>query len=393
MAPPPEPILPGEFVVQLYNPDQQVRVKQKPGSWGSAPSWEFEMPQQSFRQPSTSSIDRTLNDPVASELTPRIGFKWKKDSKFAKDLACFLSGKTVNADGSKRRNKEPDITVAIFKALKEVTLYEPNLQRVEIEDLKGFEVVLLLSAIVIRDVYFGHMEQAFNISGPPGPCSASTSPRPSAALGGLYSGRPISPADQRRKASSPARPSVAVPQRDNRIPPTDPRSQWEIDAETARLKKQAEAEERERKRKEASEQKRIKKMLEAEEKEKRRKQAEVDKETERLKRIYGSQGQLAPTLPTRPASNHNRPSQVPAQAPNPFLRPQSVPQPGPPQVRWGPPAPGPYLQVPGGYPSQSGFFGNTRPAVQPKLREKKSFFGYRRENDAPKLHKKRSSVF
>lgn len=394
VAPPPEPILPAEFVVQLYNPDQQVKVRQKPGSWGSAPSWEFDLPQQTFRQPSTSSIDRTQNDPAASELTPRIGFKWKKDSKFAKDLACFVSGKTVNADGSKRKNKEPDITVAIFKALKEVTLYEPNLQRVVLEDLKGFEVVLLLSAVVIRDVYFGQMEQVFNISGPPGSGSASTSPRPPAAVVGLYGGRPTSPADSRTKPSSQARPPVTLPQRESRIPPTDPRSQWEIDAETARLKRQAENEERERKQKEAAEQKRIKKMLNAEEKEKRRKQAEVEKETERLKKIYGTQNQLPPTLPGRSTLSHNHYPQTFQQGPNPFLRPQSVPQHGQPQVRWGPPAPGPYLQVPGGYPSQSGFFGSSGPGPQqPKLREKKSFFGFRRESDSPKLHKKKSSAF
>jgi hypothetical protein len=395
VAPPPEPILPGEFVIQLYNPNQQVKVKQKPGSWGSAPSWEFEMPQQSFRQPSTSSIDMTQNDPAASELTPRIGFKWKKDSKFAKDLACFLSGKTTNADGSKRRNKEPDITVAIFHALKEVTLYEPNLQRVDIEDMKGFEVVLLLSAVVIRDVYFGQTDHAFNISHLPGTASASTSPRPAAAVLGLYNGRSTSPVDPRKKASSSPRPIAVVPalQRDSRIPPTDPRSQWEIDAETARLKKQAENEERERKRKDAAEQKRVKKMLEAEAKEKRRKQAEVDKETERLKKIYGTQNQTAPALPARPAPNQHHYPIMPQQRPPPVFRPQSDPRPGPPQMRWGPPAPGPYLQVPGGYPSQSGFFGNSVPGAQPKLREKKSFFGFKRENDSQKLHKKRSSMF
>jgi hypothetical protein len=380
-------------VVQLYNPDQQVKVKQKPGSWGSAPSWEFELPQQSFRQPSTSSIDRTQHDPAASELTPRIAFKWKKDGKFAKDLACFLSGKTVNPDGSKRRNKEPDITVAIFKALKEVTLYEPNLQRVEIEDLKGFEVVLLLSAVVIGDVYFGQMEQAFNISTPPAGRATSTSPRPPAAVLALYGRRSSSPTDPRKKVSSPGRPVVNVPQRDGRIPPTDPRSQWEIDAETARLKKQANAEERERKRQEAIEQKRIKKMLEAEEKEKKRKQVEVEKETERLKKIYGSHPQSAPVLPIRPSSNHNPYPYVSHHTPSPFVRPQSVPHPGPPQMRWGPPAPGPYLQVPGGYPSQSGFISNPGPRPQQKLREKKSFFGFLRENDQPKLHKKKSSMF
>jgi hypothetical protein len=395
VAPPPEPILPGEFVVQLYNPNQQVKVKQKPGSWGSAPSWEFEMPQQSFRQPSTSSIDRTQNDPAASELTPRVGFRWKKDSKFAKDLACFLSGKTTNADGSKRRNKEPDITVAIFHALKEVTLYEPNLQRVEIEDLKGFEVVLLLSAVVIRDVYFGQTDQAFNISHQHGTAPASTSPRPAAAVLGLYNGRSTSPMDPRKKASTSPRPVTIVPaiQRDSRIPPTDPRSQWEIDAETARLKKLAENEERERKRRDAAEQKRVKKMLEAEAKEKRRKQAEIDKETERLKKIYGSPQQPAPSLPLRPAPyQHNYPI-PPQQRPPPLFRPQSIPQHGPPPMRWGPPPPGPYLQIPGGYPTQSGFFGNPGPGAQLKLREKKSFFGFKRENEAQKLHKKRSSMF
>lgn len=352
------------------------------------------MPQQSFRQPSTSAIDMAQNDPTASELTPRIGFKWKKDSKFAaKDLACFLSGKSVNPDGSKRRNKEPDITVALFKGLKEVTLYEPNLQRVEMEDPKGFELVLLLSAVVIKDVYLGAMEQAFNISGPPRTQRTSTSPKPAAAVVGLYGGRPTSPEVRGKKASPIVRPSVIVSQQGSYIPPTDPRSQWEIDAETARLKKEAEAEERERKRKEAAEQKRIKKMLEAEEKGKRRKQAEVDKETERLKKIYGTQEQLRPMFPIRPASDNNYYPRMSQPPPNPLWRPQSVPQPGPPQAMWGPPAPGPYLHVPGGYPSQSGFFGNNGQWMQQKLKEKKSVFGFKREAENSKLNKKKSSMF
>ena len=382
-------------MVQLYNPDQQVKVKQKPGSWGSAPSWEFEIPQQSFRQPSTSSIDRTQNDPAASELTPRISFKWKKDSRFAKDLVCFLSGKTTNADGSKRRHKEPDITVAIFQALKEVTLYEPNLQRVDIEDLKGFEVVLLLSAVVIRDVYFTQMKQAFNLSDPPGDCQASPSPKPPATVLGLYGGSSTALVESRRKASTTARPSATVPvlPRDNRIPPTDPRSQWEIDAETARLKKQAEAEERERKRKDAAEQRWIQKMLEAEEKEKRRKQADVDKETERLKKIYGSQNQMPMMLPTRPASNHHHRPVVSLPTPNSFSSAQTVPQPGPPQVRWSTPGPGPYVQIPGGYPHQSGFLANTGRGKPQKLRGRKSLFGLRRDNVAPRVQKKKSAVF
>jgi hypothetical protein len=61
-----------------------------------------------------------------------------------KDLAYLLSGKSTTPDRSKKQNRESDITVAIFRALKKVTLYEPNLQRVKVEDMKGLEVVLYL---------------------------------------------------------------------------------------------------------------------------------------------------------------------------------------------------------------------------------------------------------
>ncbi|RMD42961.1 hypothetical protein DV735_g2186, partial [Chaetothyriales sp. CBS 134920] len=246
--PRPEPVLPDKFVIQLYNPDQQVVVRHKPASWNSAAAWEFELPQQTFRAPSASVLDRSQHDPAGSEITPRIGFKWKKDSKLSKDLACFLSGKVVNPDGSKKKSKEPDITVAIFRALKELTLYEPNLTRVDVEDAKGLEVVLALGAIVIRDVYFGSMKDAFNLHAGPKPNIAS--PRLAAAVP-TSGGVPVS-------QSLPA-----TGGHDSRVPPTDPRSQWEIDEE--------------------------------ERAERRRRQAEIDRETERLKRLYGA----PPTIPPR----------------------------------------------------------------------------------------------
>ena len=405
VAPPPEPILPGEFVLQLYNPDQQVRVKQKAGSWSTSPSWEFEMPQQTFRQPSTSAIDRTLNDPVADELTPKIALKWKKDGKFGKDLGCFHSGKTINTDGGKKKNKEPEITVAFFQAQKGVTMYEPNLNRIEVEDMKGFEIVLLLSAIVIRDVYFGTLEQVFNISD--SPAARKTAASPQHADAGLvidpYSGGP-SNSPRPHRTSRPNNPAGPKAPSGGRVPPTDPRSQWEIDAETARLKKEVKSEERERKRKEDARQQRTKKMLEAEEKEKKRKQAEIDKETERLKKLYGLQGQPSPGLPTRP-HHHNRPShhRVSSLTPNPHIRPQSVPQipyqplwspQGPPRPRPRPgpgPGPGSFLPVPGSYPNPNNFPIGPAPGPQPKLKEKKSFFGFKRQND--QIQKKRSSIF
>ena len=252
VTPAPAPILPLEFTIQLYNPDQQVLVKHKPASFSSAATWEFEMPSQSFRTPSHSKLDRSQSDPAISEFTPKLALKWKKDGRLSKDLACYLSGRSLNPDGSKNKNKEPDITIAILKNLKEITIYEPNMTRVEVEDLKGFEITLLLGSVVIRDVYFNTMKETFNLS------------------------------TRKGSTSNPRTPAPILPSRvasGDRIPPTDPRTQWELDQETQRLKRQAEKEAREVKRREEAEQRQIKQMLEAEEREQRTKQAEIDAET------------------------------------------------------------------------------------------------------------------
>ena len=393
VPPPPEPILPTSFTIQLYNPDQQVVVTQEKGSWGHNPTWSFEMPVQSFRTPSASTLDRTQDDPLASEITPKICFKWKKDSKLSKDLVCFLSGVSTNPDGSKKKNKEPDITVAIFRALKEITLYEPNLQRVELEDMKGFEVVLLLGAAILRDVYFGQIKDTFNIG-----TSAATSPRPvlAGAVGGSSSGAPGRPI--------PSAPGVAVPVRDPRIPPTDPRSQWEIDAETARLRRVALEEERARKRAEEAERKQIKKMLKQEEEENRRRQAEIDRETERLKQLYGQEDYSArPALPIRPASQHgdpNRHSFSAGQSAYPHNQPYLQPQP-----QYGAPSPwggGGYVNHPndpymmsGAQASQSGLL-RPHSQQQQRLKPKSSIFSFGRrgsDDNDNRLSKKRSAVF
>ncbi|PGH31389.1 hypothetical protein GX50_05807 [[Emmonsia] crescens] len=282
--PPPEPILPNEFVIQLYNPDQQVLVRHRPKTWNSAASWEFEMPQQTFRQPSISKLDRTMSDPAASDITPKLKFIWRKDGKLSRDLSCYMSGKKLDD----KKSKEPDITVAILRGFKELTLYEPNLYRVEIEDFKGLEVVLLLSAIVIRDVFFGQMIETFHISDPPNHNSplraAATMPgsNPSAQEAKQF-------ANQSQPPIKPQRPQISIPQRETRPPPVDPRTQWEMDAETARLKKQAEAEAKERRRREKEAEKETKRLLEAEQREARRRQAAIDQETERLKKIYGQE--------------------------------------------------------------------------------------------------------
>ncbi|TKA39318.1 hypothetical protein B0A49_13290, partial [Cryomyces minteri] len=96
VPPPPQPIMPTEFVIQLYNPDQQVHVTQKPGTWGGSASYEFSMPQSTFRTPSASTLDRSQSDPVVAATTPRVNFVWKKESKLSKDLTCFLTGKSTD---------------------------------------------------------------------------------------------------------------------------------------------------------------------------------------------------------------------------------------------------------------------------------------------------------
>ncbi|OAX82875.1 hypothetical protein ACJ72_02772 [Emergomyces africanus] len=381
VPPPPEPILPNEFIIQLYNPDQQVLVRHRPKTWNSASSWEFEMPQQTFRQPSISKLDRTMSDPAASDITPKIKFIWRKDGKLSKDLGCYMSGKKLDD----KKSKEPDITVAILRGFKEVTLYEPNLYRVEIEDFKGLEVVLLLGAIVIRDVYFGQMSETFHISNPPNPSGIAATTIPGSKAGAqeakIF-------ATQSQPPAKPERPQISIPQRETRPPPVDPRTQWEMDAETARLKKQAEAEAKERRRRGKEAEKETKRLLEAEQREARRRQAAIDQETERLKKIYGQEEtqyrrqhtqSLAapnPNLPPRPASTNRDPnarhrysSYNPAPSHN-FTAPQ---------------------------------FGAQRPlsstmnhqSSNPQLKEKRSIFGLFKKDDGRNntLNRKKSSMF
>ncbi|KFY02182.1 hypothetical protein O988_02334 [Pseudogymnoascus sp. VKM F-3808] len=334
LTPPPVPIVPNSFTIQLYNPDQQVAVKQIAGSWNSSAYWEFEMPQQTFRLPSASSLDRSQSDPAASIVTPKVTFKWKKDGKLSRDITCFMAGKSTNG----KKSKEPDITIAMFRKGKEMTMYEPNMHRVDVEDTKGLEVVILLGATVIRDIFFEASKEMFNIStvsaptlGPPtrkssGPVmsGARQTAAPTPALGAYSLPPPIS------NVQAPTRTQAAPP---SNAPPMNPLDQWQIDQETARLRAQIESEERERDRRsrdeqkerdrrDREEQKRIKKMLEAEAKEQARRDAEVARETERLRRQYGvapvrDEGaprptvHFAPPLPARPVSYVQGPAMPP----------------------------------------------------------------------------------
>ncbi|EME49565.1 hypothetical protein DOTSEDRAFT_68370 [Dothistroma septosporum NZE10] len=327
IPPPPQPILPNEFVIQLYNPDQQIRIEIREGKWGASDTYEFSMPQSTFRTPSASNLDRGQSDPASLAITPKLFFSWRKESKLSKDLTCFMTGTSVDRQTKKKSKRDPDIAVALWRQMRELTVYEPNVQRLELEDPKGLEVVMLLSAIVVKDLCFAsrdNLRDVFNISDTPNVrklsgggrklCNAQNTvsivgaPNP---LGHHPLAQPQSSGRRTdaqrnplpRLQTGPAHPATAS----NAPVAADPRAQWEIDAETARLRAHAEAEakeerrrRRDRERAEEAERKRLQRMVEEEERTARRKQADIEKETERLRKEYGVQplpSQLQPAPP------------------------------------------------------------------------------------------------
>ncbi|PNY28947.1 Uncharacterized protein TCAP_01131 [Tolypocladium capitatum] len=393
----PVPLTPDSFAISLYNPDQAVVVRHRPGGWNKSEAWEFEIPERSFRLPSASRIDQDSSETQIVDLAPKFVFRWKRDGRLSRDMTCYMSGRSVGG----KKSKEPDITVAMFRAGKNegaVTIYEPNMARVEVEDRKGLEVSFILSAEVIRDLYLVPRHDPFNAAAGPAQTHVSgptknSNPRPAAssssqvafasgALGDVLPGPP--PA-----SSSP--------------PGRDARQQAEIDAETKRLQAMVAEENhkaRERERQDLEEQKRIKKMLEQEDKERRRREADVERETERLRREYGVQAPNAsgssPALPPRHNQQQGQQQQLHHPGGGRYGAPggHSSPPPQPPQ----PPRPnsvgprpepsaggrrktsnplGMFMQAPHGGPAGAGVSG----------------FFHRSEEDKKKVQKKRSVHF
>ncbi|KAH6661210.1 hypothetical protein BKA67DRAFT_78548 [Truncatella angustata] len=379
VPPPPVPMIPDAFTINLYNPDQQITIKSEKSTWTGKESWEFEMPQHSFKMPSSSKLDQATG-PADDILAPKIMFLWKRDSKFSKDLTCYMTGRSLG----KKKSKDPDITVAMYKQGRNpgLTIYEPNLNRVEVEDSKGFELVLLLSAEVIREVYLFPSRDSFNISGAPPtkrknsrPIPAATPPKTSSpvnnpgayAMTGALGSMP--PANTTSPMTQQPTPPVAV------------------DAETKRLQAQVAKEERERERRDKEEQKRIKRMLEDEEKQRRQREAEVEKETEALRKQFGMQGQdyegSRPNLPPRHVNQA-----VPAQS---QLQPS---------VTWNTAAPPPRPVSTGPSHGPSSWFSGpgTGPMLAPQQvgppQQPHSSSGRRRNgSEGSKIQKKRSVFF
>jgi len=387
-----------------------------------------------------------------------------------KDMTCYMTGKSTDIVGKKaKKSKEPDIAVALFSGLKELTVMEPNLYRIDIEDCKGLEVVLLLGAAVIRDLFFSDPTEQFHINSanlrknsgglrarkgssplegagvtppvmtpqpPPPPAYSGPSQYPpekvplQSASGPAANARIAPPAYSNRVATKRlSLPPLAtfqgrpvqvplLPQRPAQQRPgpwLDPRAQREMDAETARLKTQAEAEARELKRKEEANRKARRKQELAEERktmefleqerkqkqraeqEQRRKQADIDKETERLRKQYGHQAHLQ-----RPpqAQRHSVPL-IPQQWQQPQWHPAPRPGPAPSQAPRMP-IRAPLVQA--SYPKPSGhqpvashssFFGHGFAKPQSLAKAKKSFWGLRTQGEThgDKIKKKKSSLF
>lgn len=303
------PHVPQTFSVSLYNPDQTVHVRYQQGSW-SKDAWEFEVPERSFRLPSTSKIDQESTDSRVPELVPRVNFRWKRDGRMSRDMTCYMSGKTV--DGKK--SKEPDITIALFKAGKSpsVAIYEPNMRRVDVEDRKGLEVILLLSAEVIRDLYLSPRQDPFNTAGAKPPANISKTDKPPVSGPSMAGATTIAGAGMSGAAMSGAAMSGALanarPSAPQQPAGPDARMRADVEAETKKKQRAGLMEQqatRERETRLQREQEEIKKMLEREEREeaerrrreRREREKRVDRETEELRKKYGPQ----PALPPRPS--------------------------------------------------------------------------------------------
>lgn len=315
------PAVPSAFSINLYNPDQTIVVKHEKGSW-SKDAWEFEIPERSFRLPSSSQIDA---EEPQSQFAPKVMFRWKRDGRMSRDMTCYMTGRNLG----NKKSKEPDITIALYKAAKNdgaVAMYEPNMNRVDVEDRKGLEVALLLSAEVIRDLYLTPKQNLFNTSGnAPPPIAAAASgarpsrnPTPPAALSGASAlGISMSGAinnESPQQSSSTKKPPMSSSAQAQARRDSDAMRQAK-EAETKRLQAMVAEEKRmarEREKRDQEEQQRIKEMLEEEERERKKREAEeIERETERLRKEYGvpepsasspvgGRGPPSPALPPRP---------------------------------------------------------------------------------------------
>ncbi|KAI5840361.1 hypothetical protein BZA05DRAFT_468141 [Tricharina praecox] len=328
---------PSSFTLQLYSPDSTVTITQKHTALTRNNFWEFTLPKSSFLPPTQSALDASYRPPVSETLT----FRWRKEGinmLTRSQLKCSLvSG-----------GDEPDTVLAMYSGVGdkngkggELVVYESNFRRVEMQDLKGLEMVLLLSSRVVADVWFSGSSAIFNTTqrvgtgmGGPAPPPPAYEP-PAASSAGTFAERfnsqvyppdkpkaaPVSPTTSPTQQSAPMQQPAPKPQPAEmptpaprqrpaaRQPPTSPALTQRPAARhhptarphtTARplraqpASSQAPVEEKivptledlTARQRIADEQAEIRRMLADEERAAAHRQAAIDAETERLKRLY-----------------------------------------------------------------------------------------------------------
>lgn len=233
---------------------------------------------------------------------------------------------------------------------------------------------------------------------PPALGGRTTGSSPAVAMSGALGGAPPVAGEDGRPAVTPPGNSAA-----------------DIDAETRRLQAMVEREEKERAKREKEEQKRIKRMLDEEERERQRREAEVAKETERLRKVYGVQGQdlpssnaASPPLPPRPQFGLHPPPAGPyggSGSVSPSLQPRPASAQGPVMSGAGsnnwylgqgpaPPFPGPppQQQQQNGRTGRTGSGGGSHGLgiLNPAASVSQFFGGSREDRERKKVQKKRS---
>ncbi|RPA96787.1 hypothetical protein L873DRAFT_1195442 [Choiromyces venosus 120613-1] len=308
-APPPpaKVLLPKEFPLQLYNPDSTVIVTHNHSTLRGS-FWEFSLPKTSFLPPTASRLDAAsaAHQNALSHL-PRATFRWRKEGGVLSKsmLRCSLVSPANLGSGPKKAGaNEPDILIATFeglgdkKGMGDITIYQSNLKRVEVEDFKGLEVVLVLSAMAIGDMWFCPTNLVFNLT----PTSAS--PVTAAAVAGVNGGR-------RRTSSTPNIPPTVNPSptmqshpptnlhshrtsypQHTQPPPSSPHHHHHQDIKspttTQRDYQAHKAEEAARRAAQLKkeEEATLRMLAEEEARERQRREMEVERETQRLRVVY-----------------------------------------------------------------------------------------------------------
>ena len=356
LTPPPAfdnggPLLPRTFTVHLFAPDSSITVDLHSPRLGGN-HWDFALPQHSFPPPSQSAVDATYAPPVAEMLR----FRWRKEGGILSrsQLRCSLV----------HGGDEPDTVLAMYAGVSdkagrgELVVYESNFRRVEMEDLKGLEMVMLVSARAINDIWFLPTAISFNAAlstsnGANGNASntsntgiagnaAATNGRRMQQHGRGASAPPLlSPHDQHpnsffQPAPAAAAAAAAAAGAEPKKPAVDLQKRRLQEAE----KRRAEAE---RQRAIENEQAAIRRMLAEEEtRERARRQALVDAETEHLRRVYAREAMSRrASVPQgrRQQQPHHPSPHPPPQPARPQQRPPVVGSGGSGAERWNHPPP------------------------------------------------------